>query len=184
MGLDVNQVRVGRSPFLVWSAYAAAVWAFVFAALSFYWALGGSFLVRTQSPQIVGLTANPWFLAVVWLTGLLKLVAGFVALSLVQRWGRRVPVWLRQTAAWGIGLVLTLYGGANLAVRGLMALGMLGTPASMRSAAAKWHLVLWDPWFFLGGVFFLAAAWRFGRSKQRHYKTGAGAELPDDKVNA
>ena len=127
------------------SVYAAAAWSFVFAALSFYWALGGTLLVRTQSPQILELAANPRFLAIVWLTGLLKVAAGFTALSLAQRWGERIPVWLWQTGNWGIGLVLTLYGGANLAVRGLMALGTLRTPASMRSAAAKWHLILWDP---------------------------------------
>ena len=179
------QAQTGRSPLLLRSAYAAAAWSFVFAALSFYWALGGSFLVHTQSPQIVELTANPWFLAVVWLTGLLKVVAGFTALSLVQRWGPRVPVWLRQTANWGIGLVLTFYGGANLAVRGLMALGMLGTPASMRSAAARWHLILWDPWFFLGGLLFLTAAWHFSYNiKHSRYKTGMSTQLPDDKVNA
>ena len=155
-----------RSLLLLGSAYAAAAWSFVFAALSFYWALGGSFLYRTQSPQIRELATQSWFLAVVWLTGLLKVAAGLFALSLVQRWGKRVPVWLRRAASWGIGLVLTLYGGVNLAVRGLMALGVLETPASMRSAAAWWHLVLWDPWFVLGGAFFLAAAWRFGRIKQ------------------
>ena len=143
------------------SVYAAAAWSFVFAALSFYWALGGTSLVRTQSPQILELAANPRFLAVVWLTGLFKVAAGFTALSLAQRWGERVPAQLRQAANWGIGLVLTFYGGANLAVRGLMALGMLRTPASMRSAAARWHLVLWDPWFLLGGVLFLTAAWSY-----------------------
>ena len=124
-------------------------------------------MIRTQSPQIVGLTAQPWFLAVVWLTGLLKIVAGLLALSLVQRWGQRLPLWFRGAANWGIGLVLTFYGGANLAVRGLMALGMLETPPSMRSAAAWWHLVLWDPWFLLGGVLFLAAVWGFSRRVKR-----------------
>jgi hypothetical protein len=56
---------------------------------------------------------------------------------------------------------LTLYGGANLGVRALMALGVLETPPSMRSAAATGHLILWDPWFLLGGVLFLAAAWSY-----------------------
>ena len=161
-----------RSSFLG-SAYAAAAWSFIFAALSFYWALGGSFLYRTQSPQILELTVNPWFLTVVWLTGLLKVVAGLLALSLVQRWGARFPVWLRLTAGWGVGLVLTFYGGANLAVRGLMAVGMLETPASMRSAAASWHLFLWNPWFVLGGVLFLAAAWHFS-CKVKHNRFSQG----------
>jgi len=143
------------------SAYAACAWSFVFAAASFYWALGGTFLSRTQSPQILELSAEPWFVAFVWFTGLLKVLAGLLALSLVQRWGDVFPRWLRRTGVWSVGLVLTLYGGANLAVRALMALGVLETPPSMRSAAATWHLILWDPWFLLGGVLFLAAAWSY-----------------------
>lgn len=141
-----------RSSLLAWSVYAVCTWSFVFAALSFYWVLGDSFLNSTQSPQILALTAEPWFIAIVWLTGLLKVLAGLLALSLVQRWGEGFPVWLRRTAVWSVGLVLTLYGGANLAARRLMALGILHTPDSMRSAAATWHLVLRDPWFLLGGV--------------------------------
>lgn len=156
--------RPKRLSLLTWSAYAACAWSFVFAALSFYWALGGSFLSNTQSPQILALTAAPWFIAIVWLTGLLKVLAGLLALSLIRRWGGKFPVWLRRVAVWSVGLVLTLYGGANLAARGLMALGVLETPASMRSAAATWHLILWDPWFLLGGLLFLAAAWRYDRA--------------------
>lgn len=36
-------------------AYAACGWAFVFAALSFYWALGGTAGAETVSPAIVQL---------------------------------------------------------------------------------------------------------------------------------
>jgi len=143
--------------------------------VSFYWALGGSFLYRTQSPQILELAAQPWFLAVVWFTGVLKLIAGLLALSLVQRWGERLPRWFRRLGSWGIGLVLMFYGGANLAVRGLMALGALETPAPMRSAAAWWHLVLWDPWFVLGGVLFLAAAWVSRKPRSLQNRNGRRA---------
>lgn len=170
---------IKRSPLLTWSAYAACTWSFVFAALSFYWALGGSFLSYTQSPQILALTAEPWFIAVVWLTGFMKVLAGLLALSLVQRWGERFPVWLRRTVVWGVGLVLALYSGANLGARGLMALGILETPASMRSAAATWHLILWDPWFLLGGVLFLLTAWH---SRLDHTGTTTGHR--SDKVSA
>jgi len=154
-----------RSPSLMWSARAACAWSFVFAAMSFYWALGGTLGQNTQSPQILELSTEPWFITIVWLTGLLKVLAGLLALSLVQRWGEGFPVWLRRTAVWSVGLILTFYSGANLAARGLMALGILHTPASMRSAAATWHLVLWDPWFLLGGVLFLSAAWWYSRSR-------------------
>lgn len=147
------------------AAYAAALWAFAFAALSFYWALGSSWLAATQSESILELAEHRWFLAVVGLTVLLKVAAGLVALSLVQRWGTMFPFALRLFGVWSIGTILLLYGSANLAVRALMALGLLETPASMRTVRATWHLILWDPFFVLGSVLFLLCGLVFTRSK-------------------
>ena len=75
------------------------------------------------------------------------------------------PFALRRFGVWSIGTILLLYGGANLAVRALMALGLLETPASMRTVRATWHLVLWDPFFVVGGVLFLLCALVATRSK-------------------
>ncbi len=147
------------------AAYGAALWAFAFGALSFYWALGGTWLARTQSEQILLLSRERWFLAFVAATGLLKVAAGFVPLSLVQPWGETFPRWLRRWGSGAIGTVLLLYGGANLAVRALMALGLLATPASMTTERATWHLILWDPFFVLGGSLFLLCSVLAGRAK-------------------
>lgn len=148
-----------------WAAYAAGAWAFAFAALSFYWAAGGTAGADTIGDIIKGrpLARDPGFVAILWATGALKALAGLLALALVRPWGRLIPHWTLLTATWGTGALLTLYGGANLAVRGLMAVGVMSTPASMRSVAARWHLVLWDPWWLLGGILFLAAAWGYSR---------------------
>ncbi len=148
----------------VWGAYAACLWAFIFAATSFYWGAGGTLGLRTQSPQILALVDEPWFIVILWATGILKAAVGVLALALVRPWGRKFPRWLLFTAALGVGAFFALYGGANLSVRGLMALGLMETPESMRSAAARWHLILWDPWWLLGGVLFLLAAWQFRQS--------------------
>ncbi|HET7579125.1 MAG TPA: DUF3995 domain-containing protein [Bacillales bacterium] len=77
-----------------------------------------------------------------------------------------IPRWMLLVAGWAAGVFLTFYGGLNLAVRGLMAIGMLETPESMYSAAARWHLLFWDPWWLLGGILFLAAVWHFQRSSR------------------
>lgn len=148
-----------------WAAYAAAAWAFVFAAMSFYWAAGGTAGGSTLGESMTKLARErePWFVAVLWVTGALKAVAGVVALALVQPWGQRFPRWLRLVAAWGVGAILVLYGGANLAARGLMEVGLIEKPASVDSAAARWHLLLWDPWWLLGGLLFVAAAWSYQR---------------------
>ena len=154
-----------------WAAYAACVWAFIFAAMSFYWAAGGKLGLNTQSEQILALMDETWFVAIVWITGVMKAVVGLVALALVRSWGQRFPRWLLLTVAWGAGTLFTLYGGANLIVRGVMALGLIETPESMRSVAARWHLVLWDPWWLLGGVLFLLAAWQF-QNRTNGYASG------------
>jgi len=150
---------------VTWPAYAACAWAAVFAAMSFYWAAGGTVGSNTIGDIIrtPALARDPAFVAILWATGALKAIAALLALALVRPWGRVIPRWALRTAGWGTGLLLVLYGGANLAVRGLMAVGIIRTPASMHSTAARWHLLLWDPWWTLGGLLFAAATWCYGQ---------------------
>jgi hypothetical protein len=146
-------------------AYMAAAWAFVFAAMSFYWAAGGTAGASTLGETITraGREREPLFVAILWGTGALKAIAGVGPLALARPWGGRIPRWISLVATWSAGVLFALYGGANLAVRGLMAAGAIETPASMHSTAARWHLLLWDPWWLLGGVLFIVAAWQAGR---------------------
>jgi Protein of unknown function (DUF3995) len=152
-----------------WAVYAAAAWVLVFAAMSFYWAAGGSLGSSTMSDTILepARAREPQFVALLWITGALKAIAGLLALALVRPWGRVLPRWIPVTATWVAGVGMLLYGGANLAVRAVMAVGLLATPESMHSDAARWHLVLWDPWWVLGGVLFVIAAWTCGRARSR-----------------
>jgi Protein of unknown function (DUF3995) len=143
--------------------YAAAGWAFLFAALSFYWALGGTAGSETISPAIAQLTRArvPWFMAVLWITAILKVFSGFVALALVQPWGRKVPRWILLLLAWGAGTLLFGHGGLIFAV-GVLALSgaiSLSIPAPL----LHWYTFLWGPWWLLGGLLFLLAAWSYVR---------------------
>jgi hypothetical protein len=140
-----------------WTAYGAAVWAFAFAAVSAYWALGGELGRQTIAADIarVPLANDP---LVVWATAGLKALAGMLALALVRPWGRLLPWRVLIAAAWLAGLLLTLYGGANLVDHGRMVAGLRETPEVLGEQAARWHLLLWDPVWLLGGVLFLAAA--------------------------
>lgn len=149
-----------------WAAYAAATWALIFAALSFYWAAGGTAGVQTLGPAIdrLGASRDPGFIALVWATGILKAIGGVVALALVQSWGKVMPRWLLLAAAWGGGVLALLYGAASLLQHALMVAGVIATPAGLGAAAARWHLLLWDPWWLLGGILFLVAAWFNRRS--------------------
>ncbi|MQA02404.1 MAG: DUF3995 domain-containing protein [Streptosporangiales bacterium] len=152
----------GRST--TWSAHAAAVWSFAFAAMSFYWAAGGEVGSGTFGGTIESVRESGWFVALVWFTGALKAAGGLLALALVRPWGARFPRKLLLLASTAAGGVLAGYALLNLGARALQAVGVLATPASMYSAAAWWHLLLWDPWFLAGGVLFLLAAWH-GRGR-------------------
>jgi Protein of unknown function (DUF3995) len=150
---------------LNWAGYAAAIWAFLFAAMSFYWALGGRIGLETIGDAITrpALAGDPTILAIVWITGALKVVAGVVALALVQPWGRSVPRWTLLLAGWGASALFLVYGAANLVQDALIVAGAIATPAGLDATAARWHLFFWDPWWLLGGVFFALATRSFSR---------------------
>ncbi len=151
------------SRWAVWVTYGACGWSFLFAALSFYWALGGTAGAETVSPEIVQLARAhvPWFIAVLWLTAILKVCSGFVALALIQPWGRRVPSWILLLLAWGAGTLFFVHGGLFFAVGFLALSGAISvrTPETV----LRWDTFLWGPWWLIGGILFLLAAWIYAR---------------------
>lgn len=156
----------GRALFRV-VGYLACVWAFAFAALSFYWAIGGTAGGATIGPDLqrLGLTRDPGFVAILWATGVLKVIVGLLALALTQPWGRRIPSWTLLPVAWCAGVIMALYEGlASLIQHALMVAGIIATPSGLGSFAARWHLLFWDPWWLLGGLLILLAAWSYSRA--------------------
>lgn len=150
---------------LQWIAYAAAAWAFLFAAVSFYWGLGGRLGASTLGPAILAAATDPWFVALgLWGAGVVKLVGGLVALALVQPWGRFFPQILLRTAAWIGGGFALLYGVALYIQHTLMVGGTLALPSGLGPTAARWHLVIWDPWWIVGGILFVITAWQAGHT--------------------
>ena len=143
------------------AAYLACAWAFLFAAMSFYWALGGT--VGLESLGTFADSAqsdSPSFIVFVWITALLKVFAGLFALALIRPWGRFVPHWMRL-ATWPAGILLALYGAALLIQHGLMAVGVIDIPAGLGRTALPWHLLVWDPFWLLGGILFALAGWYY-----------------------
>jgi len=151
-----------------WAGYAACVWALVFAAITFYWAAGGTAGGDTIGPAITNMARDPAFIAALWGIGALKLLGGLLALALVRPWGRVLPRWMLLTAAWGGGILMVLYGGASWVQEGLMVSGVIRIPAGLGPTAARWHVLLWDPWWLLGGILFIIAAWSYGRRTTDH----------------
>ena len=143
-----------------WPAYAAAACAFAFAGVSFYWGVGGEVGVRTLGGRIeeLALARDPAILTAVWVTGVLKVVGGLLALALVQAWGRHLPTRLLLVAASGAALLLTVYGVVQVVSVGLVLSGVVTIATPEEPSVLWWRLLLWEPWFLVWGLLLGVAA--------------------------
>jgi hypothetical protein len=148
------------------AAYGAAGWAFLFALMSFYWAFGGRASISTQAVAIQNQIDDPGFVALLWVTGALKLVAGLIALALVLPLGRRIPRRPLLIVGWVTAVILLLYGSLGWLQALLWETGVQTVPAAVGPRAARWKLIFWDPFWTLGGSLFLISVRQFqGRPK-------------------
>ncbi|MFD4999177.1 DUF3995 domain-containing protein [Streptomyces buecherae] len=144
-----------------WPGYAAAVWGFVFALPSFYWAMGGlTGASTTLAPALVELARerDTGFIAVLWATGALKALGGLLGLLLVRRraWGRGMSRFL-QLMAWGAAGLLVWHGAEFVGHGLLVQTHAIGIDPDLRTVS-RWYTFLWGPWFVAGGVAFVLAA--------------------------
>lgn len=150
-----------------WVGYTACAWMLVFAVMSFYWAVGGTAGLNTVS---LGqeFASESWFITALWLTGILKVVGGLLALALVQSWGRRLPRWLLLIAAWGTGALLLLHGGDFMIQGAITETGFISLSGPATWTPTHWQTFVWGPWWLLGGLIFCLAAWNYqSRSRDR-----------------
>lgn len=152
------------------AAYAAAVLAFAYAAVSMYWAAGGTALLSTVGGSIEDIGRHGGLPAVA--LGLasagLKLAGGILALALVRPWGRAIPrAWLLACAA-GASAVLTCYGAIQVTAGTLVLSRAVRPAAPVDWTALGWHVLVWDMWFLIWGILMATAAtawWRRGRRR-------------------
>ena len=153
-GLErASSTRLSRRA--VWVAYAACGWALLFAALSFFWAAGGRTGLHPLELEVA--PGNSMWIIINLGAGILKALIGLLALALVQPWGRIFPRKLLRACAWILGVGMSLYGGLGLVSDVLHVTGVIRDPENGKWFF--WYLVLWDPWWVLGGVLYLTAAW-------------------------
>ena len=130
-------------PRLRWINYAACLWAIIFAAPHVWWALG--FPAGFPGGQGRG-RANHHLMMTTWRyffdlgVIFLSILAIFVALALIQNWGRTIPHWILRTMAWIASAMLTLRGVAGLIHDGV-------------------RDPVWWPTFLVGGILFGSVAW-------------------------
>jgi hypothetical protein len=157
-----NRVAEATTPGLgaAWAAFAVGL---LYAAVSVYWGLGGSWLLDTVGASLTqaGRSASALLVLAVWLAVGLKVIASVLPLLAVGAGAARVR-WLHLIRALACveAAILTVYGLNLTAVGVLVQAGLIGTPANADHRALAWHAYLWDPWLLVWGVLVTAALFR------------------------
>ena len=141
-------------------AYAACAWALAFAVVHLYWALGGT--VGLPPGMSVGM--NPALFVIDVIAVPLCVAGALLALSLVRPWGHLFPRRLLLVCAWAACALLILHSAPTLLEGGLVVAGLRDGDLSLLE---RWSLFVYEPWFFIGGVLYGAAAWGYGRRPPR-----------------
>jgi hypothetical protein len=138
------------------AASAAALWCAMFACLHLSWAFGGSIGLASSAGSSLA-SRRPAAFVIFGLYGVALLLLIGIAIIAVMR-GPRVSRRQRRVLATLVAVV-----GAALVVRGgaleaLLALDAGGIRKTVGPLETRWSLMLWNPWFVLGGAFFIVSA--------------------------
>jgi hypothetical protein len=149
-------------------AYATAICAGLFCAVSLYWASGGTVGLYTVGgfAERMARAGGSQSEMVIWVTVVVKAIGVILPLSLVRPWGRTVtPSW-RAAACGAASVILVLYGGIQVTSEALVELGVIRPAGSVDWVALRWHLELWGFWFLLWGLLLGTATWCFHCSRR------------------
>jgi hypothetical protein len=136
-------------------AYAAALWAAVFAVFHIIWAAGWYPLLDAEQTRIA--FANPWKWTFDVVVAVMCVVAVPVALTPVMAWGQRLPQGLMYRLAWIGSTLLVLRLAAALVQTGYLLLA-----GRFRFAI----IGIWDWWFLVGTILFTVSTWRWSRMRR------------------
>lgn len=143
-----------------WAAYAAALWALIFAFFHVIWAAGW-YVGLEPEPARIAFAKTPFLVYDLVIAGMCAFAVP-VALALAMPWGRRVSRRLVGLFAWiGTGLLVVRSVASVVQTVYLVASGQFVVGGRC----------LWELWFYLGATLFSLATWRFWR---RRPSLGAG----------
>lgn len=137
-------------PIATWLARLASVLMLMSAAISSYWAAGGTGLLDTVGGSIARWGRDGG-------AGVRLALAAIVVLKLVAVWlpARAVRVPCPRAVrrlAWLETAILTVYGGVLTGTGLAVQAGVVGGGAGADWKALDWHVYLWDPWFLVVGL--------------------------------
>ncbi|MBJ9993628.1 DUF3995 domain-containing protein [Paenibacillus sp. S28] len=137
--------------------FAGFIWCVLFAIISFYWAGGGMIGVNTLGGFIYNqaIEREASFIAMVWLTGFVKLCGGLFLLLFLRPWSSMTN-WVLYVLGLLAGILLFLYGLANVISLIFACIGLLSL--QIDDFALRWRLFFWEPFWMLGGALFTLAA--------------------------
>jgi Protein of unknown function (DUF3995) len=140
-----------------WAARAALVVALAYAAISAYWALGGTWLLTTVGASLTTNHRSIMLTSVVWAAVALKAAGALVPLlaCLPPRRSTWHPV--LRVCAWAEGALIALYGFVFTSVELMAEVGMIHPGKTTDRRALAWHAYLWDPWFLIWGLLVITA---------------------------
>ncbi|MGA5499329.1 DUF3995 domain-containing protein [Streptomyces cinereoruber] len=149
----------GSARTALWGRIACG-WAVAFAALHFYWGLGGGVGLSVSAGPLA--TERPlWFVVVgLWGVGGLCLLGAVLAQLLTRSDLRGTPAAVTRWLGWGVSAVLLARG---VVIEVLLLTGSAYADASVSEQQRAWTLTLWNPWFIAGGLAFGLASLRAGR---------------------
>ncbi|WP_054950346.1 DUF3995 domain-containing protein [Numidum massiliense] len=137
-----------------WMITLGMVWTVVFAAMSFYWAMGGLIGARSLGGSIYEMAMNPSrsFLVILWLTGFIKML-GFLLLFLLSiRWRKPLITDVLFYVTKIVGMLLFFYGFFNFITILLSQFHILDFDLELY--AVLWRLFFWEPFWMVGGIFY------------------------------
>jgi uncharacterized membrane protein len=139
----------------------------LYAAVSAYWGLGGTWLVDTirGSLEEQGRAGNRGVMLAVWAAVVVKMIAAVLPLMALRGLSR--PAWDRAVwvLAWAEAAILIVYGLVQTAAGLLVQAVVIHASATADHRALAWHAYLWDPWFLIWGLL-VAAALLCGRYRR------------------
>jgi hypothetical protein len=150
---DTHRASRPRSPKGLGFARAACVVGLLFAAVSAYWGLGGTWLLDTlrHSLEDGARAGNTDIYVAAWAAVVLKIMAAVLPLLALRPLGN--PAWNRRVwaLAWTAAAILISYGLAQTI------LGLLAIHGSASADDRVWSAYLWDPWLLTFGLLVAAA---------------------------